>query len=72
MSRVCDNKPPDVWGVCREGDDAKWALRSLFVHMYVVAVLPRRLGAVPGSAGFSNLLIFSSEWYVTYFDLALA
>ena len=38
----------------------------------LVAVVPRRVGAVPGSAGFSIPLYFFFLWYVTYFDSALA
>ena len=39
----------------------------------LVAVVPRRVGAVRGSAGFPiPFCFFPSERYVTYFDLALA
>ena len=36
------------------------------------AVVPRGVGAVPGSGFSIPFFIFSSEWYATYFDSALA
>ena len=45
--------------------------RRVWKAFRLVTVVPHRVGAVPGSAGVSIPFFFSSEWYVTYFDLAL-